>query len=74
VELPVYRNDLGLWEHLKYFIKLAFDAHQGPHGARFVLADMVGLVKTLQLAMVAQLIALTGDKPILILAPKTLIW
>ncbi|MBE0524904.1 MAG: DEAD/DEAH box helicase family protein, partial [Methanosarcinales archaeon] len=74
VELPVYRNDLGLWEHQKYFIKLAFDAHQGPHGARFVLADMVGLGKTLQLAMVAQLIALTGDKPILILAPKTLIW
>lgn len=74
VELPVYRNDLGLWEHQKYFIKLAFDAHQGPHGARFVLADMVGLGKTLQLAMVAQLMALTGDKPILILAPKTLIW
>ena len=74
VELPVYRNDLGLWEHQKYFIKLAFDAHQGPHGARFVLADMVGLGKTLQLAMVAQLIALTGDKPTLILAPKTLIW
>ncbi|MDP3106093.1 MAG: phospholipase D-like domain-containing protein, partial [Candidatus Methanoperedens sp.] len=74
VELPVYRNDLGLWEHQKYFIKLAFDAHQGPHGARFVLADMVGLGKTLQLAMVAQLMALTVDKPILILAPKTLIW
>jgi hypothetical protein len=74
VELPIYRNDLGLWEHQKYFIKLAFDAHQGSHGARFVLADMVGLGKTLQLAMVAQLIALTGDKPILILTPKTLIW
>lgn len=74
VELPVYRNELGLWEHQKYFIKLAFDAHQSSHGARYVLADMVGLGKTLQLAMAAQLMALIGDKPILILTPKTLIW
>jgi hypothetical protein len=74
VELPVYRSDLGLWEHQKFFVKLAFDAHLGPHGARFVLADMVGLGKTLQLAMAAQLMALIGDNPILILTPKTLIW
>ena len=74
VELPVNRSDSGLWEHQKYFVKLAFDAHRGLHGARFVLADMVGLGKTLQLAMAAQLMALMGDKPILILTPKTLIW
>jgi len=35
---------------------------------------MVGLGKTLQLAMIAQLIALYGEKPILVIAPKTLIW
>lgn len=74
VESPVYRNELGLWEHQKYFIDIAFKAHQTEHGARFVLADMVGLGKTLQLAMTAQLIALTGDKPILILTPATLRW
>ena len=74
IELPVYRKDLGLWEHQKYFIKLAFDAHRSSHGARFVLADMVGLGKTLQLAMAAQLMVLVGDKPVLILTPKTLIW
>ncbi len=74
VESPVYRNELGLWEHQKYFIDIAFKAHQTKHGARFVLADMVGLGKTLQLAMTAQLIALTGDKPILILTPATLRW
>ncbi|MCK7574596.1 MAG: SNF2-related protein [Chromatiales bacterium] len=43
-------------------------------GHGFILADQVGLGKTLQLAMVAQLMALSGDKPVLILAPKPLIW
>ena len=74
IEAPVYRKEVGLWEHQKHFVKLAFDAHLGPHGARFILADQVGLGKTLQLAMAAQLMALSGDKPVLILAPKPLIW
>lgn len=74
VESPVYRKELGLWEHQKYFIDLAFKEHKTDHGARFILADMVGLGKTLQLAMTAQLIALTGDRPILILTPATLRW
>ena len=73
VEAPVYRKEVGLWEHQKHFVKLAFDAHRGPHGARFVLADQVGLGKTLQLAMAAQLMALSGDGPVLILAPKPLL-
>ncbi len=73
IEAPVYRREAGLWEHQKHFVKLAFDAHQGPHGARLILADQVGLGKTLQLAMAAQLMALVGDRPILILAPKSLL-
>lgn len=73
IEAPVYRQETGLWEHQEYFVKLAFDAHCGPHGARFVLADEVGLGKTLQLAMAAQLMALVGDRPVLVLAPKVLI-
>jgi len=73
IETPVYRKELGLWEHQKYFIDLAFRAHQTRHGARFILADMVGLGKTLQLAIAAQLMALMGDLPVLILAPKTLV-
>jgi superfamily II DNA or RNA helicase len=72
VESPVYRNQLGLWEHQKYFINLAFGAHQTKAGARLILADEVGLGKTIQLATTATLIALTGTKPILILVPKTL--
>jgi hypothetical protein len=75
VEAPVYRRQAGLWEHQKYFVKVAFDAHlHTPGGARFVLADQVGLGKTIQLAMAAELMALTSERPILVLAPKTLIW
>ena len=73
IETPVYRQEYGLWEHQKYFVKLVFDAHRGPHGARFVLADMVGLGKTMQLAMSAMLMALYGNKPVLILVPKPLL-
>jgi hypothetical protein len=47
IEAPVYRKEVGLWQHQKYFVKLAFDAHRGPQGkARFVLADQVGLGKS----------------------------
>jgi superfamily II DNA or RNA helicase len=71
VELPVYRRENGLWAHQKYFIHLAFQAHQAG-GARFVLADQVGLGKTVQLGLAAKLMALIGDKPVLIVVPKTL--
>lgn len=75
IETPVYRKEVGLWEHQKYFVQLVFESHQGPIGkARYVLADQVGLGKTLQLAMSGLLIALIGNKPILVICPKTLVW
>ena len=74
IETPVYRKEFGLWEHQKYFVDLAYRAHKKSLGARFVLADMVGLGKTIQLALSAMLMALEGDQPILIIAPKTLLW
>lgn len=74
VESAVYREQLGLWEHQKYFVDLAFREHKKEHGARYILADQVGLGKTIQLAMSAQLMALYGDKPVLVIAPKTLLW
>ncbi len=74
VESPVYREELGLWEHQKYFVDMAFRGHQKPYGARFILADQVGLGKTIQLALSAQLMALWGDKPVLVIVPKTLLW
>jgi hypothetical protein len=74
IETPVYRRENGLWEHQKYFVKQVFDAHRQHGGARFLLADVVGLGKTLQLAMSGLLIALYGARPVLIIAPKTLLW
>ncbi|HSW36094.1 MAG TPA: phospholipase D-like domain-containing protein, partial [Candidatus Limnocylindrales bacterium] len=65
VESPVYREELGLWEHQKYFVEMVFRNHRKPYGARFVLADQVGLGKTIQLALSAQLMALWGNKPVL---------
>ena len=73
IEAPVYRNQFGLLESQKYFVNLAFAAHRTKFGARYILADEVGLGKTIQLATTATLIALTGTKPILILVPKTLL-
>jgi superfamily II DNA or RNA helicase len=74
IETPLYRQEYGLWEHQKYFIQLAFDAHRSARSARFILADMVGLGKTIQLAVTAMLMALYGNKPILILAPRSLVF
>ena len=74
VESSIYREQLGIWEYQKYFIDLAFKEHKTEYGARYILADQVGLGKTIQLAMSAQLMALYGEKPILIIAPKTLLW
>lgn len=72
IESPVYRSEFGLWAHQRHFVKLAFDAHRCG-SARFVLADQVGLGKTVQLALAALLMALSGDKPVLILVPKPLV-
>ena len=72
VETPVYRKELGLWPHQKFFVQRAFADHQ-QGGARYVLADQVGLGKTVQLALAGMLMAMTGSKPVLVLAPKPLL-
>lgn len=74
VETPVYRREQGLWPHQKYFAQLALKRHR-LGGARLVLADQVGLGKTVQLAMAALLMALDDPDggPVLVLAPKPLL-
>ncbi|MGH2389575.1 MAG: SNF2-related protein, partial [Chloroflexota bacterium] len=72
VELPIYRRENGLWAHQKYFVQRAFAAHQ-QGGARLLLADQVGLGKTVQLALAAKLMALWGGGRVLVVAPKTLL-
>src|SRR5262249_21768101 len=47
----------------------------GLHGcARYLIADDVGLGKTLSMAATALVLSLLDDRPVLILAPATLIW
>jgi len=74
VETPVYRREQGLWPHQKYFAQLALERHR-LGGARLVLADQVGLGKTVQLGMAALLMAMDdpGGGPVLVLAPKPLL-
>ena len=74
VETPLYRREQGLWPHQKYFAQLALQRHR-LGGARLLLADQVGLGKTIQLAMAALLMALDDPDggPILVLAPKPLL-
>lgn len=72
VESPIFRQGFGLWEHQKYFVSRAFREHKTAGGARLVLADQVGLGKTAQLALAAELMALYGKKPVLVVVPKTL--
>ncbi|MHA0034167.1 helicase-related protein [Deinococcus sp. PESE-13] len=74
IEAPLYTKEMGLWPHQKAFIHQTVLAHSGPfQHARLLLADQVGLGKTLQLAVSAEIIALQGDKPVLIAVPKTLL-
>lgn len=73
VESPIYRKELGLAPHQKFFINSVFEDHKSLGGARYILADGVGLGKTAQLGMAAQLMALHGSLPVLVIAPKTLV-
>lgn len=72
VELPVYRRENGLWAHQKSFVHRAFELHKSG-GARLLLADQVGLGKTVQLALAAKLMALHGGGRVLALVPRPLL-
>src|SRR5262249_15816171 len=50
------------------------DDHKLHGRARYLIADDVGLGKTLSMAAAALVLSLLDEKPILILAPATLIW
>jgi superfamily II DNA or RNA helicase len=76
-ETPTATDLFGFWDHQKYFINLGFSEHLKykddlNRGARFLLADGVGLGKTLQLGAIAKLIGTLETLPILIIVPKPL--
>jgi hypothetical protein len=77
-EVPTCTELFGFWDHQKYFIKKAFDEHRRyaslpGRGARYLLADGVGLGKTLQMGGLAKLIGTLDDEPVLIVAPKAVV-
>lgn len=72
VESPIYRGGEQLQPWQRAFVTM-FLKHRDTYGkARLLLADEVGLGKTLSLAASAMLAALLDDGPVLILCPSTL--
>lgn len=72
VEAPIYRRGEELKPWQRSFVGL-FLEHREVYGlGRFILADEVGVGKTLSLATAAMVACLLGDGPALILAPATL--
>jgi superfamily II DNA or RNA helicase len=73
-ERPIYKGGQILRSWQKRFVQTCVEDHKLHGKARYLLADDVGLGKTLSMAAAALVLSLLDDKPILILAPATLIW
>lgn len=72
VEAPIYQRGEELKPWQRSFVGM-FLEHRNVYGAaRFILADEVGVGKTLSLAVSAMVGCLLGDGPALILCPATL--
>lgn len=72
VEAPIYREGESLQPWQRAFVGIFLD-HRARYGkARILLADEVGVGKTLSIAASALVSALLDQKPILILVPSTL--
>ncbi len=72
VEAPLYRKGEELKPWQRSFVGMFLEHRERYGKARFVLADEVGVGKTLSLATSAMVACLMGDGPALILAPATL--
>ena len=71
-ESPIYRGGEQLQPWQRSFVTM-FMQHRETYGrARLLLADEVGVGKTLSLAASAMISVLLGDGPVLILCPSTL--
>lgn len=69
----LYRKAQGLRNYQQQFVDTAFRHHALGDGARFLLADQVGLGKTPQMALAAALMGLFSQKAVLVVVPKTLV-
>jgi len=73
-ERPIYKGGQILRPWQKRFVQTCVEDHKLHGKARYLIADDVGLGKTLSMAATALVLSLLDDKPVLILAPATLIW
>ena len=73
-ERPIYKGGQILRPWQKRFVQTCVDDHKLHGKVRYLIADDVGLGKTLSMAAAALVLSLLDDKPVLILAPATLIW
>lgn len=71
-EAPIYRGGEQLQAWQRAFVAMFLDHRETYGSTRLLLADEVGLGKTLSLAASAMMSALLGDGPVLILCPSTL--
>lgn len=71
---PIYRGGQILRPWQKRFVQTCVDDYRLHGKARYLIADDVGLGKTLSMAAAALVLSLLEDKPVLVLAPATLIW
>jgi len=71
-EAPIYREGESLQPWQRAFVSLFLDHRSAFKKARILLADEVGVGKTLSLAASALISVLLGDGPVLILVPATL--
>ncbi|RLJ36258.1 SNF2 domain-containing protein [Litoreibacter meonggei] len=72
VESPLVRRGEGLAPWQKAFVKIFVEHDQNYGAARLLLADEVGVGKTLSMAAAGALTVLMGQGPFLILCPATL--
>jgi hypothetical protein len=73
-ERPIYKGGQILRPWQKRFVQACVEDRRLHGAARYLIADDVGLGKTLSMAAAALVLSLLDDKPVLILAPATLIW
>lgn len=71
-ESPIYRGGEQLQPWQRSFVTMFLQHRETYGGARLLLADEVGLGKTLSLAASAMISAMLGDGPVLVLCPSTL--
>jgi superfamily II DNA or RNA helicase len=72
VEAPIYRRGEELMPWQRAFVEMFLQHRDNYKDARLLLADEVGVGKTLSMATAAMVGCLLGDGPALILTPATL--